>query len=169
MRLWAEVRIYDVAIVPWSATEIGTGRTKNGRRFRFVKKEPRLETFQKHVKRVTSASMGQRKPWNGPCLLDIWICKRTEDSSLWNTWCFVPEGGAGNLRGDLTNLVKSIEDGLKGVAFRDDTLVCAGQQMVIWGATDTIIAKVYTLEGPPRPPLEHSLDRVYATTDIPQA
>jgi Holliday junction resolvase RusA-like endonuclease len=142
------VRSLDYKLVPWSAPDVNTGRTKLGnRRYRRVKKEPRLVNFQKHIRRCARAAMNAegKKPATGPIYLDLEFRKRTPHKALWGKFCFIPIGGPTNARGDVTNYVKAVEDGLEKVVFVNDKLVCGGRQMIYWAKQDEVIAKVYEL------------------------
>lgn len=149
MNLFGEVVIRDVNLVPWSATEVSSGTGKHtGRRWFGKKKNPRLVAFQAFVARTAQAQMGSVKAHDGPCFLDMYLMKRTEDEALWGEWCYVPLGEATNKRGDLTNLIKAIEDGLEKVMFVKDQLVCATRSQIYWADSDMVIARVYTLDRP---------------------
>ncbi len=147
MKLIARVVINDVALVPWSATEVGTGRSNAGRKFRFVTRNDKFVTMKEVVARFAKVTMGPKKAYgDGPVFFDLKLVKKTDKEALWGRWCYAPIGGASNIRGDLTNLIKSIEDALQKVVFVDDRLICAGRQMIVWGKIDQIIARAYILE-----------------------
>ena len=47
-----------------------------------------------------------------------------------------------SVKPDLSNLIKSVEDGLNGVAWKDDALICAISASKRYGNEDLIVVKI---------------------------
>jgi Holliday junction resolvase RusA-like endonuclease len=146
MRLVAKVELSGHAVVPWSAPQHGSGTGKRtGRGYHFTKKNPKLESFQRTLKRNAKAVMKGNKPHVGPVYLRVIIHRATDDSRLWGQWCFPPEGKAKQEKGDLTNYVKACEDAVKGTVFINDNYVCGQTSFVKWAEHDYVEVTVLAI------------------------
>lgn len=95
--------------VPWKVPDVRISRRGGS----YTEKNERLIAWQESVNQECRAAWGYgRKPYEGPVGISLWFfvyppCKRALKTA------------------DVTNLVKSTEDGLQGVVIKNDTQVFA--------------------------------------------
>jgi Holliday junction resolvase RusA-like endonuclease len=154
MRLVARVEALGVACVPWSVPEIGNGRTKTGRKFRFTTRNKALDEWQSFVRAEAGKAMKGRICL-GPVMLRIDFFRRTPPGArhgqLWQvpvTWNddkqkFTKDGKAAP---DLVNLFKGTEDAMENVIYGNDVQTCILFSRRLYGPLDGIVAEVFEIQ-----------------------
>jgi hypothetical protein len=162
MRLLARITV-DERAVPWSPPRTIAVRRRDGTKAHIHKKDHNLIAWQDAVRAASVAATAGRAPYLGPVLLRTTFLKATEDIQLWGErwWHHAPCAG----HGDLVNLTKACEDGLKSYSryrgtgkhrvllytipgvFADDAQVCDHSQRKRYGPRDGADIRVYALEG----------------------
>ena len=82
------------------------------------------------------------RPFNGPCVLFSCISAKIPDSWKESKKLQALKGEIFPCKGDLSNEIKSIEDGLNGVVWEDDKQVVGHRTMHVYGAVEVTIVRV---------------------------
>lgn len=149
---------------PWSVPNVGTSTARDGRRFRFARRDKKskpalgvlnLHDWQDAIREAAGKAMGERPVLSGPARLHYdfykctpkggkhgqpWVCgvKWNVEKGAWSK--------VGRSEPDLTNLTKGAEDALQGVVLADDCLVTMASQSKWYGPSPGVIISVYAIE-----------------------
>ncbi len=110
-------------------TRPGQGRTR-----RFVPKDHAIHGFRGAVQVAGRMSWGGRAPVLGPIHLEVLIVMPRPKSKVWVKKEMLREPHLG--KPDRGNVVKGIEDALKGIFWRDDCQVWSSRERKVIGAGD---------------------------------
>lgn len=88
---------------------------------------PKLAAWQRRVRDEAALAMRGRPPHSGPFALSAWF------------------GVAGAVHGDLTNLLKSLEDAIEGVAFVNDRAAREHRAYLVTNDVDRVFFVVTAL------------------------
>lgn len=106
------------------------------------------KNYEKFVATIAAAEMRSRAPMDCPVVIELrahfeipksWSESKRTDALLGR---IRPTGSP-----DLDNIVKSISDGLNGVAYRDDSRIVAIQASKVYGHHAFVVATVKPIEG----------------------
>jgi Holliday junction resolvase RusA-like endonuclease len=145
----ATVPINHHKLVTWSAPSVGRKRFTKHTGKGYVAgggKNKDLVAFQEFVNECGRTVWGDKPMHEGPVYLDFIFVKQTDNPDRIGDYAYV------GTRGDITNYIKAVEDGLQGTIFRKDRVVCGGRQMIVWDTFDAVQVKVYAL--PRRAPMD---------------
>jgi Holliday junction resolvase RusA-like endonuclease len=142
---------------PWSVPAIGTGRSKAGKRFRFLTSSKALRRWQGQCKGAAKAALAGRATITGPVMLRLEFTREAPEGVrpgtpwfpdvVWNDdkKRFVKVGKGAQIP-DLTNLFKGTEDAIQGTIFGDDGQSCVSFASRLYGKTDGVRVSIYAIE-----------------------
>lgn len=141
--------------VPWSVPDVAVGVAKGGRRYRRVKKDPRLEEWQGVVAEAARDAWGPWENTKAAVALLLHFILFTDDTSVHGQYALPAQEWNESLQkdtirgkriADLTNLTKGVEDAMQGVIYKDDTQIRQKTESCVWGPTAGVVVSVLVLE-----------------------
>lgn len=162
--------VLGVEAVPWSVPDIGTTTTKSGRRVRFARRRKRsnvgagqysLDDWEAAVRSSAVAAM-RGAGYTGPVTCQIHVkysffAKTPTGKKHGQIWpvelawdekkrAWSKKSRGGKTDPDLTNVVKSTEDGFQGAAAENDCVVASMEAGRFFGPVPGVRISVYELE-----------------------
>lgn len=133
--------------IAWSAPDIGTRRTKGGRKYRFCSPNLPLRKWQAFVSEQARKAYGPIEPSMCPIRLHLTYHVEHDDPATWGRivlpdmkWCDSQAkwNKCGRTLADITNLTKAIEDALETVFFHNDTQVRCKSELSLWAESSRV-------------------------------
>jgi Holliday junction resolvase RusA-like endonuclease len=167
MRKLVEFSALGLEPVPWSVPDIGTGKNKAGKKFRFTTRRKKsnlaagkasLDDWQTHVAKAAREAMAAIPVATGPIRIHFeFYCMTPQGrrhGELWEApirWNeekgeFTKTGPRGKSEPDLTNMVKGAEDALEGIVFANDCLARLSSGVTLFGPAPGVKVVVYEIE-----------------------
>ncbi len=132
--------------IPWSASDIFSGVSKSGKRYRGAKKDTRLTEWQQKIREACMKEWPYC-PHIGPVWLYMcfWLAGGIDGALVIPKYKWSESQGRFGKQGgiaDLTNLAKAVEDGVAGTMFLDDLQVCGQETSRVYGDQPGVVINV---------------------------